>query len=201
MKTQAFVGVVVLAVGSAVSMVATGGKSAAQLPLPQTAEAGHRAPAGAGSSAGPAGSAGSSGTTGSSLPSGADPPSTGANGGTDQPSLFYITSPPVALTGCTVSVSDPAPVRGQTAESVVVSTTAGAEVRLEADYVKTRSVHSGIADGSGKAYFALAINHAQPGVTVRVTADVSLRGAKDSCSTSFTPVYPAGILPAAGGGQ
>ncbi len=198
MKTQILVGMVVMAVGSAVAMVATGGKSAAQLPLPQIASAAHRSPVGTGSSVG---LAGSSGKSGSSLPSGADPPSTGANGGADEPSLFYITSPPAALEGCTVSVSNPAPVRGQTAESVVVTTTAGAEVRLEADYVKTRSVHSSIADGSGTADFALAINHAQPGVTVQVTANVSLRGTKDSCSTSFTPVFPAGILPTTGGGQ
>lgn len=197
MKTQVVVGVVVLAVGSAVAMVATGAKSAAQLPLPHVAAPGHRSPTGAGS---PAGSAGSAGTTGSSLPSGADPSASGTSGDPDQSSL-YVTSPPAALTGCTVWVSNPAPVRGQTAQSVGVRTTAGAQVRLEADYAKTRSVHSGIAGGSGTAYFNLAINHAQPGVTVPVTASVSLRGTKDSCSTSFTPVDPAAILPAAGGGQ
>lgn len=80
-----------------------------------------------------------------------------------------------------------------------MSTTAGASVRLEADYTRTRSVHAGIADGSGNADFSLTISHAEPGVTVPVTATVSLRGAKYSCSTSFTPVDPVELFPTAGG--
>ena len=200
MNVQFMVGVTVLAVGSAVAMVASGGSgSAIPLPLPQAATGGHGSPprgtAGAGQSYV---SAGAAGLTGSVVPSGADPSSTGADGAADQ--VFAMASA-VALTGCTVSMSNPAPLRGQTAETATVNTTTGAEVRLEADYLKARSVHSGIADGTGTAYFTLAITHAEPGVTVRVAAAVSLRGAKDSCSTSFTPVYPAGILPATGGGQ
>ena len=100
-------------------------------------------------------SAGAAGLTGSVVPSGADPSSTGADGAADQ--VFAMASA-VALTGCTVSMSNPTPLRGQTAETATVNTTTGAEVRLEADYLKARSVHSGIADGTGTAYFTLAID-------------------------------------------
>ncbi len=199
MKTEALVGVTVLAVATAVAMVASGGASATRLPLHHAAMGVHgSAPRGSAGTDQSYGAAGAAGLAGSGVPSGADPTSTGSNGGADQ--VFAITAP-AALTGCTVSVSNPAPLRGQTAETATVSTTTGAEVRLEADYLKARSVHSGIAEGTGAAYFTLAITHAEPGVTVRVTATVSLRGVKDSCSTSFTPVYTAGILPATGGGQ
>lgn len=191
MKTQAMVGVAVLAVGTAVALVTSGIGNRARLPMPQ-AGLGDHAP---GSSGSPA-SAGHA-STDSTLPSGADPTHGAPDTGSD-PSV-YLTSP-LVLGGCTVSVSNPAPLQGQTAETVTVSTTAGAEVRLEADYLHTRSVHSGLADGSGSASFSLGIAHAEPGVTVRVTAGVSLRGVKDSCSTSFTPVAATGIAPTAGGG-
>jgi hypothetical protein len=192
MKAPAMIGVAVLAVATVALTAAASGNRVARLPLPQSAMRSHQSQDGSAHS--------STGSTTGVQPSVAGP----TNGSTDaaanqQP--IYTTSPPAVLTGCTVSVSNPAPLRGQTAESVTVATTAGAEVRLEADYVKTRSVHDGLADTSGNADFALAISHAQPGFTVHVTATVSLRGAKYSCSTSFTPVDPFGTAPATVGGQ
>ena len=190
MKFQAMVGVAVVAVATVAVSAAASGGSRAHLPLPQPASGSHQALA--------AKSSGSA--TGGTVPGGTATSASSSNGGADQPTT-YITAPPAPLTGCTVSVSNASPLRGQTAETATVSSTAGAEVRLEADYAKTRSVHSALADGSGNTSFALAISHAQPGVTVPVTATVSLRGAKYSCSTSFTPVDPVGIFPSAGGGQ
>jgi hypothetical protein len=189
MKIPTMIGVATLAVATVAVTAAASGGGSVRLPLPQAAMRSQHP------LAGPAGS-----STGGTLPSGADPSNNSAAGGVSQPPV-YNTSPPAVLTGCSVSVSNPAPLRGQTAETATVATTTGAEVRLEADYVKTRSVHDGIADASGNAYFALTITHAQPGVTVRVTATVSLRRAKYSCAISFTPVDPVGVLPTAGGGQ
>jgi hypothetical protein len=191
MKAPAMIGVAVLAVATVVVTAAAGGSRGVRLPLPQTALVGHPSPAGA---AHP-----STGSVAGTPPTTAGPSTGSTDSGANQP-VIYATSPPAVLTGCTVSVSNPAPLRGQTAETATVTTTAGAAVRLEADYVKTRSVHDGLADGSGNASFALAIGHAQPGFTVRVTATVSLRGVKSACSTSFTPVDPAGTVPATVGG-
>lgn len=196
MKTQTIVGVAVMAVGTVVALATAGGTTGARLPLPQASMARHGSPAVRVSGARPGGTAAAAGT---SLPSGADPPTGGTSVGATDPSLSYVSSP-LVLRGCSVSVSDPAPTQGQTAETATVHTTAGTSVRLEADYVKTRSVHAGIADGSGTVSFALSISHAQPGFTVRVTATASLRGAKQSCSTSFTPVFPAGVFASVGGG-
>ncbi len=192
MKLQAMVGVAVVAVLTIAVSAAGQGGSRSPLPLPQSALRSHPDRV--------VSSSGTGSTSGGSAPGGTDLSRHSTNGGTDQPQT-YTTAPPAVLTGCTVSVSNSAPLRGQTAETAIVSTTAGAEVRLEADYVKTRSVHDGLADTSGNVSFALAISHAQPGITVPVTAIVSLRGTKYSCSTSFTPVDPVGIFPSAGGGQ
>jgi hypothetical protein len=194
MKLQTMVTVALLAIVTVVVTAATGGGMSGKLPLPQAAMRAHGS---TGSRAGPAAAPGGPAAS-QSLPSGAVPPGSSSSASTNQ--LYTIPTPPV-LTGCTVSVSDPAPPRGQTAETATVRTTAGADIRLEADYVRTRSVHSGIADGWGHAYFPLTISHAEAGFTVDVTATVSLRGAKDTCSTSFTPVYPAAAPPATGGGQ
>jgi hypothetical protein len=190
MKAATMVGVGVLAAATVVVSATAGGGHPVRLPLPQAAMDLHHAQtvksAGAGSS-----SAGA-------VPPGNDPSASASDTGADQPTI-YTTPPAVVLTGCSVSVSNPAPLRGQTAETATVATTAGAEVRLEADYAKTRSRHDSLADDSGTASFALTITHAPPGVTVPVTATVSLRGAKYSCSTSFTPVDPVEIFPSGGG--
>jgi hypothetical protein len=192
MKAPAMIGVAVLALATVLVSAAASGSRGARLPLPQTAFGGRQAPAGSTHS--------STGSAAGTAPSTADPSNSSSDGGASQ-QVIYATSPPAALTGCTVWVSNSAPLRGQTAETATVSTTAGAEVRLEADYVKTRSVHDGLADGSGNADFALAISHAQPGFTVHVTATVSLRKVKFACSTSFTPVDPTGAVPTTAGGQ
>jgi hypothetical protein len=193
MKLQTMVTVALLAIVTVVVTAATGGGTSLKLPSPQAAMRVHGSTGSSAVAADPGGSAATA------LPSGADPPAGSSNASNNQ---LYTTPPPPALNGCTVSVSNPAPPRGQTAETATVSTTTGADIRLEADYVRTRSVHSGIADGSGRAYFPLTISHAEAGFTVHVTATVSLRGAKDSCSTSFTPVYPASATPVpTGGGQ
>jgi hypothetical protein len=111
----------------------------------------------------------------------------GRSAGSNQQQTFTAT-PLTPLTGCSVSVSNPHPIQGQTAETATIVTTAGAQVRLEADYARTRSVHSGLADSSGAIAFPLPIDHAQLGVTVRVVATATLRGVQRSCQTSFTPV-------------
>jgi hypothetical protein len=191
MKAQAMIGVAVLAVATVAVSAAASGGNPVRLPLPQHASGSHQ-------SLTPRPSGAAAASTGGTVPGGTGPSNGSTDGGGGLP-LTYVTSPPTALTGCSVSVSNPAPLRGQTAETATVTTTAGAEVRLQANYVKTRSVHDGLADGSGNASFVLAISHAQPGVTVGVTATVSLRGAKYSCSTSFTPVDPVGIFPTGGG--
>ncbi len=193
MKAPTMIGVAVLAVATVAVSAAAGGESHARLPLPQSASSGP-------SEAATPHSSGTGSTTGGTVPAGTGPSTGSSNAGAD-PTAAYTVSPPAVLTGCSVWVSNPAPLRGQTAETATVATTAGAEIRLEADYVKTRSVHDALADSAGNASFELTISHAQPGVTVRVTATASLRGVKYPCSTSFTPVDPVGIFPLAGGGQ
>jgi hypothetical protein len=154
------------AVATIVITAATGGGSSTRLPLPITVANGaptHRAPGG-------------------NAHGGID--SGGSSGGQGQ---TYTTAPPTPLTRCTVSVSNPSPRRGQTAETVTVQTAPGAHVALDAQYSR-RSTHGGLADSGGAVTFNLPINHAPVGITVGVMATASLRGVQKSCSTSFTPV-------------
>ncbi len=109
----------------------------------------------------------------------------------DQSETF---TPPesVRLTGCSVSVSDPRPPQGSTAETVSIVSVGGAQVRLEADYSHTPPiVHTGSANVSGKVSLSLPINHAAPGVTVPVKVTATLAGTKVTCGSSFTPVSAA----------
>jgi hypothetical protein len=114
----------------------------------------------------------------------------GIDGGTSSgQGQTYTTTPPVPLTACTVSVSNPSPPRGLTAEKVTVQTAPGAHVSLTALYNVPRIIrHGALADSGGRITFDLSSNHAQGGFTVVVTATASLRGVQKSCSTSFTPV-------------
>ena len=147
----------------AITAAASSGSNA-RLPLPQTVplSAVHKAPAGR------------SGHTG-----------TGADGDTTP---AYNIPQPVPLAGCTVSVSNPSPLRGQTAETATVTTAPGAHVRLDAFYVRARSTHGGLASSTGTVAFPLPITHVPVTFTVRVVATASLRGVQRQCSTSFTPV-------------
>jgi hypothetical protein len=99
------------------------------------------------------------------------------------------------LTGCSASVSDPTPPQSATAESVSVTSAAGAQVRMEADYTKTHSVHTAVADPTGKVTFSLPINHASPGVTVPVKVTATLAHTKVTCGSSFTPVGAPALQP------
>ncbi len=110
----------------------------------------------------------------------------GSATGTTSPG--FTPGPAPTLTGCTVSVSNPSPVQGQTAETATVTTTPGALVSVVANYAHTRSRHGGLASSSGSISFSLPVQHAPVGVTVGVTATVSLRAQKVTCGTSFTPV-------------
>ncbi|MGH3576440.1 MAG: hypothetical protein ACRDU0_02615, partial [Mycobacterium sp.] len=157
--------IVVPLVGLATVVVtaATTSGSHAHLPVPKTVpiSAAHKAGAGKPTHAG----------TGAEVP---------------PPSPFAIPPPP-PLSGCTVSVSNPSPTKGQTAETAAVTTTPGAHVRLQAFYSRT-STHGGLASSAGTVAFPLPISHVPVGMTVRVVATASLRGVQRSCSTSFTPV-------------
>jgi hypothetical protein len=110
------------------------------------------------------------------------PTSTGAGGQT------YTTLPSPPLTACTVSVSNPSPLQGQTAETATVHTAAGAGVQLEARYAQTRAKHGGLADDTGTFTFPLPIDHAPVGVAVTVSVTATLRGVQRTCQTEFTPV-------------
>jgi hypothetical protein len=114
----------------------------------------------------------------------------GIDGGTSSgQGQTYTTTPPVPLTSCTVSVSNPSPPKGLTAEKVTVQTAPDAHVSLTALYNVPRIIrHGGLADSGGRITFDLVSNHAQGGFTVLVTATASLRGVQKSCSTSFAPV-------------
>lgn len=167
MNRRAMVIVPLAALATVVLTAVAGGGAGVRLPLPMSVSASaaaHRP--NVSSNVGP--DAGSSGSTGS--------------GG-----QTYTTTPPAQLTGCAVSVSNPHPLRGQTAETATVVTAAGAQVHLEADYVRTRSGHGNLADSSGQIAFPLPIDHAPPNVTVRVSATATLRGLHVTCGTSFTP--------------
>jgi hypothetical protein len=166
MNRRAVVIVALVALATIVITAATNSRTGARLPLPKTvpvSAAAHHSSNGKGSAQA----------------------NTGDGGITAQ---TYTIAPPVPLTGCTVSVSNPSPLRGQTAETATVVTTAGAHVRLEAVYPRAHSTHGGLASSVGTIAFPLPISHAQPGYTVRVSATVSLRGTQKSCSTAFTAV-------------
>jgi hypothetical protein len=155
------------AVATIVITAATSGGSSTRLPLPITVANGaptHRAPGG---------------TAHGGIDSG------GSSAGQGQ---TYTTAPLAPLTGCTVSVSNPTPLRGQTAETVTVQTAAGAHVALDASYYSHHSTHGGLASSAGGVTFFLTINHAPVNVTVGVKATASLRGVQKTCLTSFTPI-------------
>jgi hypothetical protein len=103
----------------------------------------------------------------------------------------FTPSESARLTGCSASVSDPRPPQGATAETVTIVSIAGAQVRVEADYSHTHSVHTGSADVSGKVSLSLPINQATPGVTVPVKVTATLARTKVTCGSSFTPVSAA----------
>jgi len=164
MSRRTLIVVPLVAVATIVITAATSGGSHAHLPLPKTVPL----------SAVPKATAGK--------------PTRTNTGGEGPATPSYAIPQAVPLTGCTVSVSNPAPRKGQTAETATVATTAGAHVRLEADYSRARSTHGGLASSAGTVSFPLPITHAQVGTPVRVTATASLRGVQRQCSTSFTPV-------------
>jgi hypothetical protein len=121
-------------------------------------------------------------TTSTTAPGAAQPSSTG-------PGQQVVTiAPPVVLTGCTVSVSDPHPPQGHTQQTVTVTTVAGAEVKVVSSYPRATTVHSELADSTGTAVFNLSIASSPVGVTVGVTATVTYRNQNRTCQTSFTPV-------------
>ena len=113
-------------------------------------------------------------------------PTTTTTASANQPT--YTIPTPTPLTGCTVSISNSHPVKSQTAETATIQTTPGAQVVLVAIYSSTRSAHSAIVGSSGVTSISLPIDHAQVGITVLVTVVASLRGVKQSCQTSFTPI-------------
>ena len=120
------------------------------------------------------------------------------NGGTNATgSATYTNAPPTPLTGCTVSVSNSSPAQEQTSETVTVRTTAGAQVRLQANYSRTRSIHSAVAGSGGIASFSLPITHAQPGIPVQVSATATLGTTHIACKAGFTPA-PVMVLIAPG---
>ncbi len=162
MSRRTLIVVPLAALAAIVITAATGGGSSAHLPLPQRVpfSAAHKTTAG--------------------KPTQAD---TGGNG---TPAVAIPT--PVPLTGCSVSVSNPSPLKGQTAETATVTTAPGAHVRLDAYYPRAKSTHGGLASSSGTIAFPLPITHVLPGFTVQVVATASLLGIQRTCSSSFTPV-------------
>jgi len=164
MSRRTLIVVPLVALATIVITAATSGGGNAHLPLPQTVplSAAHKATAGK-----------------------AARTSTGGDGSTTP---AYVIPTPVPLTGCSVSVSNPSPLKGQTAETATVATAPGAHVRLDAYYPRAKSTHGGLASSSGTVAFPLPITHVLPGFTVRVVATASLLGIQRTCSTSFTPV-------------
>jgi hypothetical protein len=164
MSRRTLIVVPLVALATVVITAATGGGSNAHLPLPKTVpiSAAHKT------------------TAGKSAPT-----DTGGDGSTTP---VYAIAPPVPLAGCTVSVSNPSPLKGQTAETATVVTAPGAHVRLDASYSRARSTHGGLASSAGTVAFPLPITHVPVAFTVQVDATASLRGLQRSCSTSFTPV-------------
>lgn len=129
-------------------------------------------------------------TPGHSAAPGNKPGGRGSGGGSGggSGSGAYVSGPAPTLTSCSVSVSDGSPVRGQTAETVTVTSTPDVQVSVVATYAHTRSRHGGVTDSAGVVALTLPVEHAPVGVTVGVTATASLRGQHVTCSTSFTPV-------------
>ena len=121
-------------------------------------------------------------TTSTTAPRATRTPSTGTG------QAVVTIAPPVVLTGCTVSVSNPRPPQGHTQQPVTVTAVAGAEVKVVGSYPRATSVHSELADSTGTAVFNLGIASSPVGVTVGVTATASYRNQKRTCQTSFTPV-------------
>jgi hypothetical protein len=121
-------------------------------------------------------------TTSTTAPRGTQPPSPGSG------QQVVTIAPPVVLSGCTVSVSNPRPPQGHTQQTVTVTAVAGAEVRIVGSYPRATSVHSEVADSTGTAVFNLSIASSPVGVTVGVSATASYRNQKVTCQTSFTPV-------------
>lgn len=109
---------------------------------------------------------------------------------TKRPSTGQVVTiaPPVVLTGCTVSVSNPHPLQRHTEQAVTVTAVAAADVKVVASYPRATSIHSKLADSTGTAVFSLAIASSPVGVTVGVTATASYGNHKVICQTSFTPV-------------
>ncbi len=120
-------------------------------------------------------------------------------GNTTQTTLgsTFVPDESASLSACTVSVSNPHPPQGATGETVTIQSAAGAQVKLEADYARTHSVHNLSANSAGTASYSLSIDHASPGVRVPVKATASLGQTKVNCAASFTPVSTAAVsLPA-----
>ena len=93
------------------------------------------------------------------------------------------------LTACAVSVSNPSPTQGNTAETVTVRAVPEAYVTLVARYPSTLIKHTGTADATGTTAFAIAIKHAPVGTTITFSATASLQSTHVNCSSaSFTPV-------------
>jgi hypothetical protein len=95
-------------------------------------------------------------------------------------------TPQAPALGCTVLVSNPAPVAGQTTEVVTVRTNPGASVRLTAVFPRFTSIHRHQAS-DGTASFYLPIANPVAGYRVQVTATALLWSAQSVCHTSFTP--------------
>ena len=163
MSRRTLIVVPLAALAAIVITAATGGGSSAHLPLPQRVpfSAAHKTTAG-------------------------KPTQAGNGNGSTTPA--YAIPTPVPLTGCSVSVSNPSPLKGQTAETATVTTAPGAHVRLDAYYPRAKSTHGGLASSSGTIAFPLPITHVLPGFTVQVVATASLLGIQRTCSSSFTPV-------------
>jgi len=164
MSRRTLIVVPLVALATIAISAATSGGSNARLPLPQTVPL----------------SVAHKGTGGK--------PARTDTGGEGPTAAAYSIPQFVPLTQCTVSVSNPSPLRGQTAETATVTTAPGAHVRLDASYLRARSTHGGLASSTGTVAFPLPITHVPVTFTVRVVATASLRGVQRQCSTSFTPV-------------
>jgi hypothetical protein len=87
---------------------------------------------------------------------------------------------------CSASMSDASPAR-YSSTYVNVHTSPGAAVTTTAHYKTKDTTHTGTADASGNASIAYTLASATLGFQVIVDVSVSLNGATESCSTSFTP--------------
>ena len=112
----------------------------------------------------------------------------GATSTTGSTAPGYTPGTAPTLSGCSVSVSNPSPRQGQTAETVTVTTNPDVQVSVVAGYAHTTSRHGGVSSPAGLISFSLPVQHAPVGVAVNVTATASLRAQKVNCTTAFTPV-------------